>query len=106
MLCFPNCKINLGLYITSKRKDGYHDLATVFYPLALTDALEIVPAEAESRLHISGLEVEGPSDKNLVWKAFSLIQDQYPDKVTPVEIHLLKAIPMGAGLGGGSADGK
>ena len=105
MLCFPNCKINLGLYITSKRRDGYHDLATVFYPLPLTDALEIVPAETETRLHVSGLEVEGPSDKNLVWKACRLIHDQYPDKVTPVEIHLLKAIPMGAGLGGGSADG-
>jgi len=42
MVNFPNCKINLGLNIINKRPDGYHDLETVFYPLAIKDVLEIV----------------------------------------------------------------
>ena len=104
MLCFPNCKINIGLYITNRRSDGYHDLETVFYPVALKDALEVVPAK-ETNIHISGLAVAGIEQDNLVWKAYMLLKEQFPDKVPALDIFLHKAIPMGAGLGGGSADG-
>jgi 4-diphosphocytidyl-2-C-methyl-D-erythritol kinase len=104
MLCFPNAKINLGLYITNKRDDGYHDLETVFYPVALRDVLEIVPAREKGEMHLSGLAVDGDIWANLVWKAYELLKDAHPDKVTPLDIYLHKVIPMGSGLGGGSAD--
>ena len=104
MILFPNCKINIGLYITNRRDDGYHDLETVFYPISLTDALEIVPA-TNTELHISGAEIAGNKEDNLVWKAYAMLQQQFPGKVKPIAIYLHKAIPMGAGLGGGSADG-
>jgi 4-diphosphocytidyl-2-C-methyl-D-erythritol kinase len=104
MLSFPNCKINLGLYVTRKRDDGYHDIETVFYPLPLNDVLEIVPSD-QTDLHTSGLAVGGNVADNLVWKAYHLLLDKFPDKVQPVDIYLHKVIPMGAGLGGGSSDG-
>lgn len=113
MVCFPNCKINIGLFVTNKRADGYHDLETVFYPVgktgdatALNDVLEVVPATGEgTQLYMSGLGVAGNRDSNLVWKAYAMLKDKYPHIVTDLDIHLHKAIPMGAGLGGGSADG-
>lgn len=105
MIRFPNAKINLGLYITNRRSDGYHDLETVFYPIKLTDALEIIPAHEKAAFHPSGLPVAGDADKNLVWKAYNLLKEKYPEQVGEMDIYLLKAIPMGAGLGGGSADG-
>lgn len=108
MICFPNCKINLGLSITRKRDDGYHDLETVFYPLKggnFNDVLEIVPAAAEPQLHITGIAIAGSKEDNLVWKAYELLQDLNPRKVPPLDIYLHKALPMGAGIGGGSADG-
>ncbi len=106
MLCFPNCKINIGLFVTGRRADGYHNLETVFYPLPLRDALEIVPsASGEVSFHAAGLPVHGNAADNLVMKAYQLLQAGYPDKVKPTEIWLYKKIPMGAGLGGGSADG-
>jgi 4-diphosphocytidyl-2-C-methyl-D-erythritol kinase len=104
MLCFPNCKINIGLYITCKRADGYHDIETVFYPVQLRDVLEIVPAKND-QMHTSGLAVSGSINDNLVWKALQLLRTMFPDKITPLDIYLYKLIPMGAGLGGGSADG-
>jgi 4-diphosphocytidyl-2-C-methyl-D-erythritol kinase len=123
MICFPNCKINLGLFVTGKRADGYHNLETVFYPIAprhlspaertdidnryatvLNDVLEITLAQ-ETRLHLSGLAVNGNLEDNLVWKAYDLLKVQYGERITPINIHLHKATPMGAGLGGGSADG-
>lgn len=105
MLRFPNCKINLGLYITQKRADGYHDLETVFYPLPLRDVLEIVPAAGEASMHLSGKQVQGDTKNNLVWKAYELMRQQFPDLVPKLDVYLHKVIPMGAGLGGGSADG-
>lgn len=108
MICFPNCKINLGLFITRKRDDGYHDLETVFYPLlvpTLNDVLEVVPAISEPKLHLTGIAISGEKENNLVWKAYKLLQNKYPNQVPPLDIHLHKTIPMGAGLGGGSADG-
>jgi 4-diphosphocytidyl-2-C-methyl-D-erythritol kinase len=104
MLRFPNCKINLGLYITGKREDGYHNLETVFYPVPLTDVLEIVPAKSTS-IHLSGKAVAGDAQKNLVWRAYELLQHMFPIQVGKVDIYLHKVIPMGAGMGGGSADG-
>lgn len=104
MICFPNCKINLGLYVTARRDDGYHDIETVFYPVPVYDVLEIVPAP-ETRLHLSGSPVAGDETRNLVWKAYELMKENYPGKIPQLDIFLHKAIPMGAGLGGGSADG-
>jgi 4-diphosphocytidyl-2-C-methyl-D-erythritol kinase len=104
MLCFPNCKINLGLNVTRRREDGYHDIETVFYPVGLKDVLEIAPA-AETKMHVSGLAVSGNETDNLVWKAYELLRTNCPGKIRPLDIYLHKIIPMGAGLGGGSSDG-
>lgn len=104
MLSFPNCKINIGLYVTARRADGYHDLETVFYPVPFRDVLEIIPAK-EAGLHTSGRTVEGDSKNNLVWKAYEMLKAKYPEQVPALDIYLHKLIPMGAGLGGGSADG-
>lgn len=106
MLRFPNCKINLGLYITNRRADGYHDLETVFYPVALRDALETVPAQGhEPQMYLSGKSVAGSPTNNLVWKAYEMLRQRFADKIPALDIYLHKVIPMGAGLGGGSADG-
>ncbi len=129
MVVFPNCKINIGLHVVRKRADGYHDLETIFYPLPLRDALEIVKREtADGRretadvkrqtaignqnteenspvtLHMSGLPVQGNPEDNLCIKAYHLLQQHYP-QLADIDMYLHKAIPMGAGLGGGSADG-
>ncbi|MDH6305810.1 4-diphosphocytidyl-2-C-methyl-D-erythritol kinase [Parabacteroides sp. PF5-5] len=101
MICFPNAKINLGLNVVSKRADGYHNIETIFYPIPLKDALEIVAAEAGS-FSQTGIPVDAPAEKNLVVKAMNLLKEQY--LLPPLEVHLLKAIPFGAGLGGGSSD--
>lgn len=105
MLRFPNCKINIGLYITNKRPDGYHDLETVFCPVLLKDVLEIVPAKDKASIHLSGREMAGDNKDNLVWKAYELMKKQFPQQVPELDIFLHKVIPMGAGLGGGSSDG-
>lgn len=121
MICFPNSKINIGLFITARRNDGYHDLETIFFPLSrthkvmgappdvtykLNDVLEIVPATTGvSAMHMSGLSVAGDTHSNLVWKALEMINTLHPGKLPPLDIYLHKATPMGAGLGGGSADG-
>lgn len=104
MLCFPNCKINLGLYVTDRRTDGYHNIETVFYPLPWEDVLEIVPAD-QPQIHLHGKNITGDSKDNLVLKAFTLVKKQFGDAIPSLDIHLLKNIPMGAGLGGGSSDG-
>lgn len=103
MINFPNCKINLGLQVLDKRPDGYHDLCTIFYPLAVRDVLEAISA-AETTITVTGIPVDGDPEKNLCIKAWQLLKNDYPD-LSPVSIHLHKIIPMGAGLGGGSADG-
>jgi len=103
MVVFPNCKINLGLHITGKRPDGFHSLETVFYPVALTDMLEIITADAVS-FQSTGLPIPGAADNNLCLKAYHLLKKDFPN-LPPVQMHLHKNIPMGAGLGGGSADG-
>lgn len=103
MITFPLAKINLGLNIVARRPDGYHDLETVFYPIGLTDALEIVTAKTgDATLTCSGRAVDCPVEQNLVMKAFRLMQREYG--VPPVDVYLHKIIPDGAGLGGGSSD--
>lgn len=105
MLVFPNAKINLGLNITEKRPDGYHNLETIFYPVPIEDALEINPLNEggkKFRLHQNGLKIEGEEENNLVVKAYKLLDAQF--NLPPIEIHLFKHIPSGAGLGGGSSD--
>ncbi len=107
MLLFPNCKINLGLNITGKRADGFHEIETVFYPVGLRDALELIGTSAgntDIQFQSSGLAIEGDPADNLCVKAYRLLQKDFP-QLPPVQIYLHKAIPMGAGLGGGSADG-
>lgn len=101
MICFPNAKINLGLNIVSKRPDGYHNIETVFYPIPVKDALEIVPAESFSFTQ-TGIPVDAPPEKNLAVKAYMRLKERHA--LPPSEIHLLKVIPFGAGLGGGSSD--
>ncbi|HEX8333870.1 MAG TPA: 4-(cytidine 5'-diphospho)-2-C-methyl-D-erythritol kinase [Segetibacter sp.] len=102
MITFPNCKINLGLNVTRKRKDGYHDLETVFLPIGLKDSLELIQS-TEFKFQTSGLQISGDEESNLCVKAYRLLKEGFPE-LPPVHIHLHKAIPMGAGLGGGSAD--
>lgn len=109
MILFPNCKINLGLRILRKRADGYHDLETVFYPLPLKDVLEIIQqpeaGTQKSEISITNYShfVEGKPEENLCLKAYELLKKDF--SLPMVQIYLHKAIPAGAGLGGGSADG-
>ena len=105
MITYPNAKINLGLNIVEKRPDGYHNLETVFYPINLQDALEVTDLEGEGEyaLKISGTPIEGEIDNNLVVKAYRLLKKDFPH-MGPINIHMYKHIPTGAGLGGGSAD--
>ena len=106
MIAFPNCKINLGLSIVAKRPDGYHELETIFYPVALTDILEVIHSndpDTSIQFTSTGLKVPGNLDQNLCVKAFELLKKDYPS-LPNVKIHLHKHIPMGAGLGGGSSD--
>lgn len=106
MVAFPNCKINIGLRIIEKRPDGFHNLETIFYPVGWKDAVEIIsnpagsPAVSWSQ---SGIAIPGEAQDNLCIKAYRLLQADFPG-IPPVHMHLLKSIPMGAGLGGGSAD--
>jgi 4-diphosphocytidyl-2-C-methyl-D-erythritol kinase len=106
MISFPKAKINLGLRITGKRPDGFHDIETIFYPIGLADALEFVEQcrpLAHDQLKVTGIIPDSPPDENLVMKALGKIRDKFDFPF--LNIHLHKAIPSGAGLGGGSSDG-
>lgn len=108
MITFPCAKINLGLNIVSKRPDGYHNLETVFYPIPLTDALEIkymdekFPSESPCDLKITGNDIDCNEEDNLVIKAYQLLAADL--QLPRVHAHLVKRIPTQAGLGGGSSD--
>ena len=107
MLSFPNAKINIGLNILGKRPDGFHDLQTIFYPIKINDIVEIISApEGDEAVTYSqtGIEIDGDVNDNLCIKAYTLLKKDYPT-IPNIELHLHKNIPMGAGLGGGSADG-
>ena len=101
MIIFPNAKINIGLNILERRADGYHNLETVFYPIKINDALEIIKAD-ELSFESSGLEIPGRVEDNLCLKGYYLLKKDFD--LPPIKIHLHKHIPIGAGLGGGSAD--
>lgn len=124
MVLFPNAKINLGLFVTEKRADGYHNLETVFYPIPLQDALEVSERTLQSdgapsgaipqgvpvhtavtgdyTLRVAGVPVAGTPEDNLVVKAYRLLREEFA--LPPIYIYMYKHIPSGAGLGGGSAD--
>ncbi|EOZ99546.1 4-diphosphocytidyl-2-C-methyl-D-erythritol kinase [Indibacter alkaliphilus LW1] len=102
MINFPNAKINLGLHITAKRNDGFHELETCMIPIPLFDALEMIPSK-KMIFDTTGLPIPGDSKDNLITKAYQLLKKDFND-IPPLHIHLHKNIPMGAGLGGGSAD--
>jgi 4-diphosphocytidyl-2-C-methyl-D-erythritol kinase len=110
LILFPNSKINLGLHVADKRADGYHNLETVFFPIPLRDALEITTCSVKKEktlpfeITITGIPIPGNSSSNLCKKAWELIKKDFPS-IPPVRMHLHKAIPIGAGLGGGSSDG-
>ena len=121
MIIFPNCKINLGLKIIRKRNDGYHDLQTVIFPIKIYDALEVIQEPGKSsknypekpagltlkealQFECTGLDVRNDAATNLSVKAFHLLKKDFP-QIPSIQMHLHKTIPIGAGLGGGSADG-
>lgn len=101
MLVFPNAKINIGLQIAEKRPDGFHNIFSCFYPIGWSDALEITLSD-QLRFTADGISIPGENAHNLCLRAYHLLAADYP--LPPVHIHLLKSIPIGAGLGGGSSD--
>lgn len=104
MIVFPNAKINIGLLVTSKREDGYHNLETIFHPVyQLCDVLEVINNDEKAdTFSTTGLTIDGRATDNLCLKALALMREHAP--IPPLKIHLHKQIPFGAGLGGGSAD--
>ena len=109
MITFPIAKINLGLNVVEKRPDGYHNLETVFYPVPLTDALEVqvmaeaFPSEYDCDLKVSNITIDSDEQRNLVVRAYQLLKKDYPD-LPRIHTHLWKGIPTQAGMGGGSSD--
>jgi len=101
MICFPNAKINIGLNVVEKRSDGFHNLETIFFPIGMKDALECIESDS-LQFENSGLIIDGNPLDNLCIKAWKLLKQDFD--IPPVHIHLHKAIPFGAGLGGGSSD--
>ena len=102
---FPIAKINIGLYVTRRREDGYHDLETIFYPIPLHDNLSIAPlkmSDAPYQLQTAGHRIEGRAEDNLIVKVYQQLAEEF--QLPPLDIYLYKRIPMGAGLGGGSSD--
>ncbi|MGC4235658.1 MAG: 4-(cytidine 5'-diphospho)-2-C-methyl-D-erythritol kinase [Niabella sp.] len=103
MIVFSNCKINIGLYITQKRTDGYHNLETVFLPLPLFDVIELMEADTTT-ISVLGQPVPGNSEDNIILKAWWLLKKDFP-ALPAIHFYLLKNVPVGAGLGAGSANG-
>lgn len=108
MITFPIAKINLGLNVVEKRPDGYHNLQTVFYPVPIKDALEVVtmdpafPSDVDCDLKVSNFDT-GDEQRNLVVRAYQALKADYP-ALPRCHAHLYKAIPTQAGMGGGSSD--
>jgi len=104
MIVFPNAKINIGLNIVEKRPDGFHNIETIFYPIRFSDILEINPSESDFKFTNTGILIEqGNASSNLCYKAYDILNKNH--LIKPVNVHLHKLIPTGAGLGGGSSDG-
>lgn len=106
MLSFPNAKINIGLSVIERRPDAFHNIETIYYPVALSDILEIIPLKenhlSKVKFHSTGMPIPGDINNNLCIKAYQLLDNDFD--LPPVKIVLHKLIPMGAGLGGGSSD--
>jgi 4-diphosphocytidyl-2-C-methyl-D-erythritol kinase len=105
-ITFPYAKINIGLQITDRLPNGYHQLQSLFYPVDWCDALEVIPRgePGTCQLVTTGIDVGGDPAQNLVSRAYARMLERFPD-LPGVEAHLEKRIPFGAGLGGGSSDG-
>lgn len=109
MITFPIAKINLGLNVVERRPDGYHNLETVFYPVAISDALELTimnpkfPSAVDCDIKVSNISVEGDEQRNLVVRAYQLLKQDF-HQMPRVHAHLWKGIPTQAGMGGGSSD--
>jgi 4-diphosphocytidyl-2-C-methyl-D-erythritol kinase len=110
MITFPIAKINLGLNVVERRDDGYHNLETVFYPVNIKDSLEVTlmdkqfPSPYDCDLKVSNIAIEGDEQRNLVVRAYTMLKQDFP-QLPRLHIHLHKAIPTQAGMGGGSSDG-
>ncbi|MDQ3191453.1 MAG: 4-(cytidine 5'-diphospho)-2-C-methyl-D-erythritol kinase [Bacteroidota bacterium] len=106
MIVFPNAKINIGLHIVEKREDGFHNIETMFYPIGLSDVLEVIenknPKGNSVEFSTSGIDIPGKAEENICIKIFEKIKQDYD--LPAIKIHLHKIIPIGAGLGGGSSD--
>ena len=109
MITFPIAKINLGLNIVERRSDGYHNLETVFYPVPITDSLELTmmntrfPSAVDCDIKVTNINVEGDEQRNLVVRAYQLLKQDF-QQMPRVHAHLWKGIPTQAGMGGGSSD--
>lgn len=109
MITFPVAKINLGLNVVEKRPDGYHNLQTVFYPVPIKDALEVLvmdeafPSNYDCDLKVTNIAIDGDEQRNLVVRAYQLLKQDFPS-LPRIHTHLWKGIPTQAGMGGGSSD--
>ncbi len=102
----PRAKVNLGLAVTGRRVDGYHELSSVFLRVGLSDRLGVrlgEPSLDEDRLHVSGAD-DLPVADNLVLRAVRLLRAEVDPSLPPLELELEKRVPLAAGLGGGSSD--
>lgn len=103
MIQFPNAKINIGLRVVARRSDGYHDIQTLFFPIGLSDVLEIIPNHSEkAKIEVTGLVPDGDPQSNLCMRAWKILHEE--KGIPGVDMYLHKQIPSGAGLGGGSSD--
>ena len=109
MITYPIAKINLGLNVIEKRADGYHNLETVFYPVPICDALEVMPmsegfpSDVDCDLKVTNIPIAGDEQRNLVVRAYQLLKQDFPT-LPRLHVHLWKGIPTQAGMGGGSSD--
>ena len=100
---YAPAKINLFLDVIRKREDGYHDLGTVFQTVDAGDTVEATLRE-DGEIHLTYNEPQNyPLESDLVFKAAKALKE-YANCVLGADIHLTKVMPLGAGLGGGSAD--
>lgn len=103
MIKLAPAKINLGLEIVGKRPDGFHNIQSIFYPIEWNDIVEIVPSDLkEDSFQSFGIPIDGNPEDNLVMKAIQLLRADH--HIPHLKVGLLKNIPIGAGLGGGSSD--
>jgi 4-diphosphocytidyl-2-C-methyl-D-erythritol kinase len=102
MICFPGIKINIGLSVLNKRCDGYHNIHSIFYPVTgYFDCIEIVESDSFQLIN-SGISISGNDKDNLCYKAYEILKKDF--NLPDITIRLLKRIPTGAGLGGGSSN--